>query len=76
MEGNVSISNRNANSDEGVFKDTCSGSKAIVKDGNVVDGDSHGVGHFDGDHGGRTVTSNTLQQEMIPKKAQTSMTTR
>lgn len=53
LEGNVSISNRSANSDGGVVKDTCSGSKAIIKDGNVVDGENHETGHFDDYHGGR-----------------------
>lgn len=53
MEGNVSISNRSANSDGGVVKDTCSGSKAIIKDGNVVDGENHETEHFDDYHGGR-----------------------
>ena len=43
LEGNVSISNRSANS----------GSKAIIKDGNLVDGENHETGHFDDYHGGR-----------------------
>ena len=46
-----------------MVKDTYGGSKAIVKDGNLVDGDSCGVEHCDGDHCGRNDSEENLDDD-------------